>query len=233
MAFHIRRATIADSAAMLRIYEPYVRTTTVTFEFEPPSLEEFSARVAFALKHFTWLVIEDVDETLDAQTSSKVASSITTSTEDYCSGSNDCDASNAGKSSATILGYAYYGPLGERAAYQWSAETSIYLDMKQTGRGLGTHLLDALEACMAAQGICTSEACITSENIGSQEFHQQHGYTECACFHNCASKFGRWLGTVWMEKQLAPYVEAPELIHPLDEVSLTRILTSANEQLQL
>ncbi len=232
MAFHIRRATIADSAAMLRIYEPYVRTTTVTFEFEPPSLEEFSARVAFALKHFTWLVIEDVDETLDAQTSSRVASSITTSTEDYCH-SNVRDASNAGESGATILGYAYYGPLGERAAYQWSAETSIYLDMAQTGRGLGTHLLDALEACMAAQGIYTSEACITSENIGSQEFHQQHGYIECARFHNCASKFGRWLGTVWMEKQLAPYVEAPELIHPLDEVSLTYILTSANKQLQL
>ncbi len=231
MAFHIRRATIADSAAMLRIYEPYVRTTTITFEFEPPSLEEFSARVAFALKHFTWLVIEDVDETLDAQ-ASNAKSSIATGVED-CRGFNDCDTSNAGESSAMILGYAYYGPLGERAAYQWSAETSIYLDMAQTGRGLGTHLLDALEACMAAQGICTSEACITSENRGSQEFHQQHGYVECARFHNCASKFGRWLGTVWMEKQLAPYVEAPELIHPLDEVSLAYILTSANKQLQL
>lgn len=196
MAFHIRRATIADSAVMLRIYEPYVRSTTVTFEFEPPSLEEFSARVAFVLEHFTWLVIEDV-----------------------------------GKSSATILGYAYYSPLKERAAYQWSAEISIYLDMEQTGRGLGTHLLDALEACMVAQGICTSEACITSENIGSQEFHRRHGYVECARFHNCASKFGRWLGTVWMEKQIAPYVEAPECIHPLDEASLAHILTSANERL--
>ena len=33
----------------------------------------------------------------------------------------------AAEQNGEILGYAYTGPFGERAAYNWAAETSIYL----------------------------------------------------------------------------------------------------------
>ena len=39
-----------------------------------------------------------------------------------------------------ILGYAYTGPFGERAAYSWSVETSIYLRQDVRGKGLGKRL---------------------------------------------------------------------------------------------
>ncbi len=201
MAFHIRRANVQDAAVLLQIYAPYVQDTTVTFEFDVPSTDEFAARIEHARTAYTWLVLEHEEE-------------------------------GAGAGTPRAVGYAYYGALGERAAYQWSTETSIYLDMDWCDRGLGSFLLEVLESCMAAQGIRTSEACITSENAGSMEFHRRHGYTECARFDNCANKFNRWLSTIWMEKQLAPYDEHPQPVTPLDSDVLDAILAQANEQLR-
>lgn len=202
MAFHIRRANVQDAAALLQIYAPYVRDTTVTFEFDVPSTDEFAARIEHARTSYTWLVLEHTEE------------------------------AGGGAGVPLPVGYAYYGALGERAAYQWSAETSIYLDMDWCDRGLGSFLLEVLESCMAAQGIRTSEACITSENAGSMEFHRRHGYTECARFDSCANKFNRWLSTIWMEKQLAPYGEHPQPVAPLDTAALDTILAQANERLR-
>lgn len=130
-----------------------------------------------------------------------------------------------------IVGYAYYGPFGERAAYQWSAETSIYIDRAWCGHGLGSVLLETLEGCMAAQGITNSEACITEENTGSVAFHAQHGYTERARFSQCAHKLGRWLGVYWMEKHLLEHHEEPAPIHRLAKEDARRAITAANEQL--
>ena len=36
-----------------------------------------------------------------------------------------------------VLGYAYLSPFKERSAYDWSAETSIYIRREERGRGLG------------------------------------------------------------------------------------------------
>ena len=43
----------------------------------------------------------------------------------------------AAEESGEILGYAYTGPFGERAAYSWAVETSIYLRQDVRGQGLG------------------------------------------------------------------------------------------------
>lgn len=50
----LRLATVDDAAAMLAIYAPYVEETTVTFEYETPSLAEFAARFAAVAACFPW-----------------------------------------------------------------------------------------------------------------------------------------------------------------------------------
>ncbi len=40
----IRLATPDDAPALLAIYEPYVRQTAITCEYEVPSVEEFAGR---------------------------------------------------------------------------------------------------------------------------------------------------------------------------------------------
>ena len=52
----IRLATEADAARMLEIYAPIVRETVISFEEEPPSLEEFRGRIRAVLERMPWLV---------------------------------------------------------------------------------------------------------------------------------------------------------------------------------
>ncbi|HEX3518850.1 MAG TPA: arsinothricin resistance N-acetyltransferase ArsN1 family B [Solirubrobacteraceae bacterium] len=55
----IRAASARDAAACAAIYAPYVSDTAITFETEPPSVEEMAARIAAASQRHAWLVYED------------------------------------------------------------------------------------------------------------------------------------------------------------------------------
>ena len=101
-----------------------------------------------------------------------------------------------------ILGYAYGSLPFERAAYQWCAESSVYLAPKAQGKGIGKRLYAALEEILSYQGYHKVYAIITSENEGSLAFHRAVGYTEVAQMPQCGFKFGRWYGITWMEKVL-------------------------------
>lgn len=99
-----------------------------------------------------------------------------------------------------VLGYAYGSEPFERSAYGWCAEVSIYLHPDIQGRGIGTRLYRVLETLLFSQGYRKLYAIITSENTDSLAFHKALGYTERAVFPDCGFKFGRWIGTVWLEK---------------------------------
>lgn len=102
-----------------------------------------------------------------------------------------------------ILGYAYGSAPFERAAYQWCAESSIYLAPDVRGRGIGRKLNTALEELLAKQGYHKVYAIVTTANEGSVVFHEKLGYRRCACFPNCGFKMGQWYGTIWLEKLIS------------------------------
>lgn len=54
----IRPAGPEDAAAMLAIYAPYVEQTTVSSEYEAPSLEEFTGRIRAFTEKLPWLACE-------------------------------------------------------------------------------------------------------------------------------------------------------------------------------
>ena len=54
----IRLARPADAAGMLAIYAPVVRDTFISFELEPPTLDEMRARIEKTLATHPWLVDE-------------------------------------------------------------------------------------------------------------------------------------------------------------------------------
>lgn len=41
----IEKALVSDAMCLSEIYAPYVRETAITFEYEPPSAEEFAERM--------------------------------------------------------------------------------------------------------------------------------------------------------------------------------------------
>lgn len=58
LGLQIRPAAPTDAAACAEIYRPYVIDTSITFELEPPTAEQFSARIAEAQAAHEWLVAE-------------------------------------------------------------------------------------------------------------------------------------------------------------------------------
>lgn len=59
MARIIRLASRDDAGQILEIYAPFCRDTPVSFETEPPSLDEMRSRIAKVLPAFPWLVCEE------------------------------------------------------------------------------------------------------------------------------------------------------------------------------
>ena len=60
----LRVAKESDVSAMLAIYAPYVRDSTVSFEYEVPAEAEFLARFRETTRQFPWLVWEQAGEIL-------------------------------------------------------------------------------------------------------------------------------------------------------------------------
>ena len=125
----------------------------------------------------------------------------------------------------TIVGYAYAGPFVGRAAYDWSVETTIYLDRAVRRQGIGGRLYAALETALAAMGILNLNACIgypeaEEEHLtrNSVEFHAHLGYEWVGQFHNCGYKFGRWYHMVWMEEMLRGHPAKPDPVVPFSSV---------------
>ena len=54
----IRLATPADAPALLDVYAPYVRQTAITFEYDVPSAQEFTARIEQTLTRYPYLVAD-------------------------------------------------------------------------------------------------------------------------------------------------------------------------------
>ena len=117
-----------------------------------------------------------------------------------------------------ILGYAYGSLPFERAAYQWSAEASIYLCPEGQGRGTGRKLYAALEELLQKQGYRKVYAIITTANEPSVAFHRAVGYRHTATMPDCGYKFGKWYGTIWMEKDLNTWDNPPREPVPIHQI---------------
>ena len=127
----------------------------------------------------------------------------------------------AAEADGEILGYACTGPFVGRAAYDWSAETTIYLREDRKKMGLGRKLYEALEAVSKAQNILNLNACIgypETEDAyltrNSVLFHQHMGYSQAGEFHKCGFKFGHWYSMVWMEKLIGNHTDSPLPVIP-------------------
>ena len=102
-----------------------------------------------------------------------------------------------------VLGYAYAGAYRPRPAYRFTVENSIYLDPSFHRRGIGSLLLDRLVAECEARGFRQMIAVIgDSANAGSIGVHSRCGFKMIGTHPSVGLKFGRWLDTVMMQRDL-------------------------------
>ena len=104
-----------------------------------------------------------------------------------------------------ILGYALVQPMSSKSAYRYSVENSIYLGQAATGKGLGRALLEALIVACEQKGIRQMVAIISDKGAeGSVALHEKLGFVEVGRMGRVGFKFNRWLGTIYLQKELKP-----------------------------
>lgn len=167
----IRSAVLDDAAAMLDIYSPFVINTTVTAEYDAPTLEEFQNRIIHYTEKTPWLVCQ-----IDGK----------------------------------IAGYSYASPHRQRAAYQWSVETSIYVDPAFHRRHIATALYQAVFEILKKQGFYSIYVGITCPNPKSIALHKSAGFRDSGVYHDSMYKFGQWRDVIWMSRALRAYDKEPE-----------------------
>ena len=150
----IRLATTGDAAAIHAIYAPIVRETTISFEWEPPSVDEIASRIdTTATNGYPWLIAEDDDG---------------------------------------VAGYAYAGRFRYRAAYDWAAETSVYVDARRHRAGVGRAVYGELLRVLERQGYSSAYGVMTLPNGGSEALHRALGFVEVGRFPRVGWKLGAW-----------------------------------------
>lgn len=122
-----------------------------------------------------------------------------------------------------VQAYAYAGRWRTRPAYDWIAETSIYLARESVGRKLGEPLYRALLDLLALQGHWWAYGGIALPNRESQRFHARLGFEWLGCFPAVGYKFGRWCDLDWWRFRLAPAEmdEIPAPVRAIGDASLT------------
>lgn len=95
-----------------------------------------------------------------------------------------------------IAGYCYAHPWKERAAYEKTLESTIYLANGYQHRGIGRKLMEKLIKECSRQGYLAMIACITGSNIGSIEFHRSLGFKQVSFFEKVGFKFNQVLDVV-------------------------------------
>lgn len=108
------------------------------------------------------------------------------------------------ESDGSLVGYAYGTAHRARAAYRFSAETSVYVAPAQHGAGVARRLYQQLLADLAALGYFHAFAGITMPNDPSVAFHRAAGFESIGTFPQVGYKQGRWHDVSWWHRPLQP-----------------------------
>jgi len=107
-----------------------------------------------------------------------------------------------------VRGWACSGPFRAKAAYETTAEASVYTAPGEGGRGLGTRLYGQLFEALAGQDLRRLAAGITLPNEASVRLHERMGFTRVGVFPENGRKLGRYWDVAWYDRPARP-AEAP------------------------
>jgi L-amino acid N-acyltransferase YncA len=101
-----------------------------------------------------------------------------------------------------VVGYAYGTGFKERAAYRWSCESSIYLEVGRRRTGGGRALYETLLPRLAERGYHRVFAGMTLPNDASAGLHRALGFEPVGVYRKVGWKHGAWHDVAWMQKTI-------------------------------
>lgn len=114
-----------------------------------------------------------------------------------------------------VQGYAYAHRYGERAAFRWSCEWSIYLDEGFRGRGGGRALYEELGRLCTQMGCAAAYVLVAVPNPESIGFHERMGFSLVAVEKAVGYKLGAWRDLAILERRLRPLSAPPAVFRPI------------------
>jgi phosphinothricin acetyltransferase len=117
-----------------------------------------------------------------------------------------------------VLAYAYATRFRERAAYDWIAETSIYVRGDAHRRGIGRRLYGVLLDVMRLQGINQAVGVITLPGATSVALHEAMGFSPAGVWRQAGYKLGQWWDVGVWQKELQPAEPVPRPVRPFPEL---------------
>ena len=163
----IRRVEQRDLAALLEIYNYYVRETPITFDIEPRTLAQRQQ----------WL--------------------------DGFAATGRYQCFVAVKNGA-VVGWASSHRYNERAAYETTVASSIYLAPAETGQGLGRRLYATLFDALAREDIHRLFGGITLPNEASVRLHLAFGFRPAGIYRDVGRKFGQFWDVATYIRAMSP-----------------------------
>ncbi len=98
-----------------------------------------------------------------------------------------------------LAGYACASSWKRRSAYRHTAESTVYLAPRFTGRGIGSALYRQLIAAMRERGLHAAIGGIALPNPASVALHEKLGFVHIGHFREVGWKFGRWVDVGYWE----------------------------------
>jgi len=108
-----------------------------------------------------------------------------------------------------VAGYAYGATFNQRAAYRWTCEVSIYLELGRRRTGAGRALYSALLVLLAGRGFRIAAAGMTLPNDASVGLHRALGFEPVGTYRRIGFKHGRWHDVAWTQRRLATGEDPP------------------------
>ena len=100
-----------------------------------------------------------------------------------------------------ISGWVALSPVSKRDAYKGVAEVSIYIDVIDTSKGLGSILMEKVIASSESNGIWTLFSVIFPENQASVRLHKKFGFRIIGTRERISQIDGKWRDTVIFERR--------------------------------
>ena len=175
----IEKVTPADAKELLSIYAPYVEKTAISFEYEVPSVEEFTSRIRDISAKFPYIKAVDNGKILGYAyaTTFKGRKAYDWSVETTVYVREDCKREGVGR--------------------------KLYDALEKSLADMG--ILNA-NACIAYLEGDRTDDNLTND---SYRFHEKMGYRIVGIFHDSGYKFGKWYDMIWMEKMLGKHTDKP------------------------
>jgi phosphinothricin acetyltransferase len=101
-----------------------------------------------------------------------------------------------------VAGYATSSRFRDKAAYDTSVETTVYVRDGGAGRGVGGALYAALFEALVTEDVHRAYAGIALPNEASMALHRKFGFVEVGTYCEVGRKLGRYWDVTWLEKSL-------------------------------